>query len=51
MPQFSYFKQDFDTEEVIILQTRKQKYYFNSTIGKYKVDFHPLRENRKYVSM
>jgi hypothetical protein len=35
---FLYFKQHFDTEEVIILQTRKQKYYFDSTIGKYKVD-------------
>jgi hypothetical protein len=36
-----YFKH-FDTEEVIILQTRKQKYYFDSTIGKYRV----LRESK-----
>jgi hypothetical protein len=48
---FLYFKQHFDTEEVTILQTRKQIYYFNSAIGKYKVDFHPLRENRKYASL
>jgi hypothetical protein len=27
------------------------KILFNSTISKYKVDFHYLRENRKYVSM
>jgi hypothetical protein len=41
----------FETEEVITLQTRKQKYSFDSTIGKYKVDFHPLRESKmcKYV--
>jgi hypothetical protein len=37
---FYYFKQPFDTDEVIIPQTRKQKYF---TLGKYKVDFHPLR--------
>jgi hypothetical protein len=36
----------FDTKEVIILQTRKQKYCFDSTIGKYKVDFHLPRESK-----
>ena len=30
------------------LQKCKQKYYFDSTIGKYKVDFHPLRESKIY---
>jgi hypothetical protein len=25
---------------------RKQKYYFDSTIGEYKFDFHPLRESK-----
>jgi hypothetical protein len=43
---FLYFKQHFSTSEAIILQTRKQKYYFDSTIGKYKVDFHPRRESK-----
>jgi hypothetical protein len=43
---FLYFKQHFDTEEVIILQTCKQKYYLDSTIGNFNVDFHPLRESK-----
>jgi hypothetical protein len=46
---FLYFKQHLDTEEVIILQTRKQKYYFDSTIGKYKVDFHLSRESKMSI--
>ena len=37
--KFLYFKQHFDTKEVIIQEIRKQKYYFDSAIGKYQVDF------------
>jgi hypothetical protein len=45
----AFILQHFDTEDVIILQTSKQKYYFDSTVGKYKVDFHPLRESKIYL--